>query len=67
MLLVVTAVLNLAIIFAPFLVDLTYRINMLGWAQLVIATGIIFYLHGTQRVQDTFADFPQDDPETAGK
>lgn len=67
MLLVTTAALNLAVIFAPFLVDLTYRINMLGWAQLVIATGIIFYLYGKQRVQDTFADFPQDDPETAGK
>ena len=67
MLLIVTAVLNLIIIFVPFLVDLTYRINMLGWVQLAIAVYIIFYLYTTQRVKDTFADFPKDDPEAAGK
>lgn len=67
MLLIVTAVLNLIIIFVPFLVDLTYRINMLGWVQLAIAVYIIFYLYATQRVKDTFADFPKDDPEAAGK
>ena len=66
-LLVVTAVLNLIIIFIPFLMDLTYRINMLGWAQLAIAVFILFYLYTTQRVKDTFADFPKDDPEAAGK
>jgi hypothetical protein len=48
-------------------VDLTYRINMLGWVQLAIAVYIIFYLYTTQRVKDTFADFPKDDPEAAGK
>ena len=67
MLLIVTAVLNLIIIFVPFLVDLTYRINMLGWVQLAIAVYVIFYLYSTQRVKDTFADFPKDDPEAAGK
>jgi len=67
MLLVVAAVLNMIIIFVPFLVDLTHRINMLGWAQLAIAIFIIHYLYTTQRVKDTFADFPQDDPEAAGK
>jgi hypothetical protein len=67
MLLIVTAVLNLIIIFVPFLVDLTYRMNMLGWVQLAIAVYIIFYLYATQRVKDTFADFPKDDPEAAGK
>ena len=67
MLLIVTAVLNLIIIFVPFVVDLTYRINMLGWAQLAIAVFILFYLYTTQRVKDTFADFPKDDPEAAGK
>ena len=67
MLLIVTAVLNLIIIFVPFLVDLTYRINMLGWVQLAIAVYVIFYLYSTQRVKDIFADFPKDDPEAAGK
>jgi len=66
-LLIVTAVLNLIIIFVPFMVDLTYRINMLGWAQLAIAIFIIYYLYATQRVKDTFADFPKDDPEADGK
>ena len=66
-LLIVTAVLNLVIIFVPFMVDLTYRINMLGWAQLAIAGYIIFYLYTKQRVKDTFADFPKDAPEAAGK
>ena len=67
MLLVATAVLNLIIIFIPFLMDLTYRINILGWAQLAIAVFILFYLYTTQRVKDTFADFPKDDPEAVGK
>ena len=67
MLLIVTAVLNLVIIFVPFVVDLTYRINMLGWAQLAIAVFIIYYLYATQRVKDTFADFTKDDPEADGK
>lgn len=66
-LLLVTAILNLIIIFVPFLVDLTYRLDVLGWGQLAIAVFIIFYLYSTQRVKDTFADFPQDDAETAAK
>jgi len=66
-LLVITAVLNIIIIFVPFLIDLTHSINMPGWAQLAIAVFIIFYLYATQRVQDTFADFPEDESETAGK
>jgi len=65
MLLMVTAVLNIIIIFVPFMVDLTHRINVLGWAQLAIAIYIIYYLYITQRVKDTFADFPKDDPEAA--
>ena len=66
-LLVVTAVLNVIIIFVPFLLDLTHKINLLGWGQLAIALYIIFYLYTTQRVKDTFADFPKDDPEPDGK
>jgi hypothetical protein len=66
-LLLVTAILNISIIFVPFLLDLTHSINILGWAQLVIALYIIFYLYTKQRVVDTFADFPKDDPEATGK
>ena len=66
-LLLVTAILNIITIFVPFLMDLTHSINMLGWGQLVIALYIIFYLYTKQRVADTFADFPKDEPETDGK
>jgi len=66
-LLIVTAVLNVVIIFVPFLLDLTHSINMLGWAQLAIALFIISYLYTTKRVKDVFADFPKDDPETDKK
>jgi len=66
-LLLVTAVLNIIIIFVPFLMDLTHSINVLGWFQLVIALYIVFYLYTKQRVVDTFADFPKDEPETEGK
>ena len=66
-LLLATAVFNMVIIFIPFLMDLTHKINMLGWAQLAIAAYIVFYLYTTQRVKDTFADFPKGEPETASK
>jgi CRISPR-associated DxTHG motif protein len=66
-LLIVTAVLNIIIIFIPFLLDLTHSINMLGWAQLAIAVFIIYHLYTAQRVKDTFADFPKDEPETDAK
>lgn len=66
-LLIITAVLNVIIIFVPFLLDLTHSINMLGWGQLAIALYILFYLYTTQRVTDTFADFPKDEPETDEK
>jgi len=66
-LLIGTAVLNVIIIFVPFLLDLTHSINMLGWAQLGIALFILFYLNTTRRVKDVFADFPKDDPETDKK
>lgn len=66
-LLLATAVLNMIIIFIPFLMDLTHKINMLGWGQLAIAAYIVFYLSTTQRVKDTFADFPKDESEAASK
>ena len=66
-LLLATAVFNMVIIFIPFLMDLTHKINMLGWGQLAIAAYIVFYLYTTQRVKDTFADFPKDESETASK
>jgi len=66
-LLAITAVLNMVIIFVPFVISDTYGINMLGWSQLAVAILILGYLYLSQRVKDTFADFPDDEPETAGK
>jgi Protein of unknown function (DUF2919) len=57
-LLLLAATLNVVVVFVPFLFDLAYRINLLGWGQVAIAAYIIFYLMTSRRVRDTFADFP---------
>ncbi len=57
-LLLLTAVLNIVIVFVPSLVGMAYHINLLGWGQLVIAVLITVYLLMSRRVRDTFADFP---------
>ena len=59
-LLVLTAVLNVVVVFVPFILNMAYRINLMGWGQLVIAACIIAYLVTSRRVKDTFADFPVD-------
>ena len=58
-LLIVTAILNIVIIFVPLMMKDFYRITTLGWAQVIIAVGIIIFLSTSQRVKDTFADFPE--------
>ena len=52
------AVLNIVILFVPPRMGASFHITTLGWAQLAIAVGIIIFLHTSQRVKDTFADFP---------
>ena len=59
-LLLLTAALNVVVVFVPLILDLGYVINLLGWGQLAIAAYIIFYLLTSKRVRDTFADFPVD-------
>jgi hypothetical protein len=59
-LLVATAVLNVIIIFIPFLIHMTHSINVYGWGQLAVGIGIIVYLYQSKRVTDTFADFPKE-------
>ena len=59
-LLVAAAVLNVIIIFVPFLIHLTHSINIYGWGQLAVAIGIIIYLYQSKRVTDTFGDFPKE-------
>ncbi len=59
-LLVAAAVLNIIIIFVPFLIHITHTINVYGWGQLAVAIGIIVYLYQSKRVTDTFGDFPKE-------
>ena len=59
-LLVAAAVLNIVIIFIPYIADITHSINIYGWVQLAVAIGIITYLYSSIRVTDTFADFPKE-------
>ena len=59
-LLVAAAVLNVIVIFVPFLIHITHSINVYGWGQLTVAVGIIVYLYQSKRVTDTFADFPRE-------
>jgi phosphoglycerol transferase MdoB-like AlkP superfamily enzyme len=66
-LLVAAAVLNVIIIFVPFLIHLTHSINVYGWGQLAVAIGIIVYLYQSKRVTDTFADFPKESDDDLNK
>lgn len=59
-LLVAAAVMNVVVIFIPFLANITHSINIYGWAQLAVAVAIIAYLYSSIRVTDTFADFPKE-------
>jgi len=52
------AVLNIIIIFVPPGTGASYQITKFGWAQLIIAVGIIIFLYTSRRVKDTFSDFP---------
>lgn len=52
------AILNIIVIFAPPRAGASYHITTLGWVQLAIAVGIVIFLYTSQRVKDTFADFP---------
>jgi hypothetical protein len=59
-LLVAAAVMNIVVIFIPFLANITHSINLYGWIQLAVAVAIIVYLYSSTRVTDTFADFPKE-------
>ena len=58
MMLTLTALLNVATVFVPLLLDIKHKIHMIGWAQLAISILVIVYVQFSQRVKDTFADFP---------
>ena len=59
-LLAAAAVMNIVVIFIPFIASITHSINTFGWVQLAVAVAIIVYLYSSRRVSDTFADFPEE-------
>ena len=61
------AVLSGIVVFVPFLAELTPSIPVYGWGQLAVAAGILYYLFTSERVADTFADFPADSETDSGK
>lgn len=56
-----SAILNVIIVFVPLLTGAVSHIQMPGWIQIGIALLILGYLFGSQRVKDTFADFPREE------
>jgi hypothetical protein len=69
MILTISAVLNIVIVFVPLMTGTVRSINMVGWGQLGVSLLIIGYLYFSERVRDTFADFPSAtaDEKSSGK
>jgi len=59
-LLTIAAVLNIIVVFVPLLTKVVHSIAAASWLQLGIPVLIIGYLNLSQRVTDTFADFPEE-------
>ena len=57
-LLTATAILNIIILFVSRANETFYHLSTPGWVQLFIAVSIIIFLNTSQRLKDTFADFP---------
>ena len=55
-----SAVMNIIIVFIPFIYDVAYSIRLVDWIQIGISLLIIQYLSTSDRVKDTFKDFPSD-------
>jgi len=58
MVLSLTALLNVAIVFVPLLLDFKHNIHIIGWAQIAASVAVILYVQLSPRVKDAFADFP---------
>jgi hypothetical protein len=57
-LLMLAAVLNIVVILLPLVLGKINSIHLLGWVQLAVTALIMGYLLKSQRLRDTFADFP---------
>ncbi len=58
-LLAVSAIFNVAIVFAPLLMG--HRMSTAGWTQLVISIGIVVTLYSSSYIRDCFSDFPKEE------
>jgi hypothetical protein len=56
-----SAALNILVVFVPLLTMVSHKIPLFNWVQVGISILIIWYLHSSQRVRDTFADFPEEE------
>jgi hypothetical protein len=54
-----TAIMNVIVIFVPLLTGGIRSIHWIGWVQASLLIIIINYLRSSQRVKDTFSDFPK--------
>jgi hypothetical protein len=54
------AALNILVVFVPLLTMVAHKIVLTNWVQVGISVLIIWYLHSSQRVRDTFEDFPEE-------
>ena len=62
----IAVLLNIVIIFVPILTGVISRIHMLGWLQIILSLIVLAYLLFSQRVKDTFADFPAEEKKSTG-
>jgi hypothetical protein len=60
MFLILAALFNIASVLAPLFAGAGHKIHVVGWVQLGISVVIVVYVQFSQRVKDTFADFPED-------
>lgn len=59
----VSAVLNILIVLIPLLIGIDAEIHLAGWIQILLSILIVVYLFKSQRVRDTFDDFPVESKE----
>jgi membrane associated rhomboid family serine protease len=57
-LLVVAAILNILVVFLSIVLGKAHSVHLFGWIQLGIIVLIFAYLFKSQRLRDTFADYP---------
>ena len=66
-LLAAAAIFNVAVVFIPFWMGVTNRVQTIGWIQLTICLGIVAILYSSSYVRDCFSEFPKEvDAEGSG-